>query len=125
MALAANIGLLIIVGICAGFLAGFAGVGGGIILVPALVYIFGFSQHEAQGTTLALMLPPIGFLAAWQYYKAGNVDIRIALVIIAGFVIGSYFGGKVAVNIPNALLKKIFAILMLIVAIKILFFDGE
>lgn len=118
------IGLLIL-GLCAGYLSGLAGIGGGIILVPALVYFFGFSQHQAQGTTLALMLPPIGFLATWQYYKQGFVDFKVAAIIIIGFVLGNYMGGKLAINVSNQLIRRIFAALMLMVALKMLFFDSK
>lgn len=116
---------LLIVGLCAGYISGLAGVGGGIIMVPALVYFFGFSQHQAQGTTLALMLPPIGLLATWQYYKEGYVDIRVAAIIIVGFVLGNYLGGKLAVNVSNQIVRKVFAVLMLVVAIKMLFFTNK
>ena len=114
---------LLLLGLCAGYLGGLAGVGGGMIMVPALVYLFGFSQHQAQGTTLALMLPPIGTLAAWQYYRAGYVDVKFALIIIIGYVIGNYLGGKLAINVPNAVVRKAFAVLMLVTAMKMLFFS--
>lgn len=116
--------LLLLVGLCAGYIGGLAGVGGGIILVPALVFILGFSQHLAQGTSLAIMLPPIGILAAWQYYEEGQVDIRVALVVIAGYLIGNYLGGKLATDISDDTLRKIFAVFMLIVSIKMLFFTN-
>ncbi len=116
---------LLVVGLCAGYISGLAGVGGGIILVPALVYFFGFSQHQAQGTTLALMLPPIGFLATWQYYKEGFVDLKVALIIILGFVLGNYLGGKLSVNVSNLMVRKVFAVLIMIVAIKMFFFNGK
>ncbi|HEX5551626.1 MAG TPA: sulfite exporter TauE/SafE family protein [Chitinophagaceae bacterium] len=121
MALTAIIGLLLL-GICAGYLGGLAGVGGGMIIVPALVYFFGLSQHRAQGTTLALMLPPIGLLAARQYYRQGYVDARIAVVVIIGYLMGNYLGGKLAVNLPDSIIKRIFALLMLITSVKMLFF---
>lgn len=114
---------LLITGVVAGYLAGLIGIGGGIIIVPALVYIFGYSQHEAQGTTLALMIPPIGILAAFEYYKKGYVDIKIAIIIIIGFLLGSYLGSKLAISIPDALIRKFFALLMIAIAIKMLFFD--
>jgi len=114
---------LLLLGMLAGYFSGLVGVGGGIILVPALIYLFGMSQHEAQGTTLAIMIPPIGILAVIEYYKKQYVDFRIALVIIVGFVAGSYFGGKLAVGIPDYILKRIFAFLLIIIAVKMLFFD--
>ncbi|HKI46648.1 MAG TPA: sulfite exporter TauE/SafE family protein [Balneolales bacterium] len=116
--------LLLLVGLCAGYIGGLAGVGGGIILVPALVFILGFSQHLAQGTSLAIMLPPIGILAAWQYYNQGEMDIKVALVVIAGYLVGNYLGGKLAVNVSDETLRKIFAVFILIVSIKMLFFTN-
>lgn len=116
---------LLIIGVFAGYVSGLAGIGGGILLVPALVYFLGFSEHQAQGTTLALMLPPIGLLATWQYYKEGYVDIKVAAIIIIGFVLGNYLGGKLAINLSDGILKKIFALLMLLVSIKMLFFSKQ
>lgn len=116
--------LLLFVGLCAGYVGGLAGVGGGIILVPALVFILGFSQHMAQGTSLAIMLPPIGILAAWQYYRHGEMDVKVALVVIAGYLIGNYLGGKLATNVSDDTLRRIFAVFMLIVSIKLLFFTN-
>ena len=86
-------------GVLAGIMSGVVGIGGGIILVPALVFVFGLSQHQAQGTTLALLVPPIGFMAAWTYWKQGYVDIRVAALICIGFILGSFFGAK-ALNRP-------------------------
>lgn len=114
---------LLVTGVVAGYLSGLIGIGGGIIIVPALVYIFGYSQHEAQGTTLALMIPPIGILAAMEYYKKGYVDIKIAVIIIVGFLLGSYLGSKLAISIPDDIIRKLFAFLMIAIAIKMLFFD--
>lgn len=114
---------LLLVGIVAGYLSGLVGVGGGIIIVPALIYVFGFSQLEAQGTTLALLVPPIGFLAALEYYKRGYVDIKIAGIIIVGFIFGSFIGGKTAIALPEQFIKKLFACIMAIIAVKMLFFD--
>ncbi|MGZ4036027.1 MAG: TSUP family transporter [Bacteroidia bacterium] len=113
------IGLLIL-GIAAGYFSGLIGIGGGIIIVPALIFIFKFSQYEAQGTTLALLIPPIGILAAWKYYKNGYVDIKTAAVICAGFVIGSFLGSTTAINIPEDTLKKIFAAVLIGLGIKMM-----
>ena len=110
----------IILGLLAGILSGVVGIGGGIVIVPALVFIFGMSQVEAQGTTLALLIPPIGILAAWSYYTRGFVNIKVALLIIAGFLVGGLIGGKIAVGLPNAVLQKIFGTVLLLVAIKML-----
>ena len=115
---------LIILGIFTGMLSGIVGVGGGIILVPALMYIFNISQFQAQGTSLALLMFPVGILAVMQYYKQGHVDFKLVSIIAVGFVIGSYFGSKFALSLPKETIKKIFAILLLIVAIKMLFFDN-
>jgi len=113
--------LLIIIGIVTGFTAGMLGIGGAIIMIPALVFLLGLSQHTAQGTSLAVMLPPIGILAAFNYYKAGNVNLKFALILAATFLIGSYFGSKLAINIPQPVLKKIFGLLLLVVAVRMLF----
>lgn len=112
--------LLIAIGVVTGVLAGMLGIGGAIIMVPALVFIVGFSQHMAQGTSLAVMLPPIGIIAAYNYWKAGQVNITFALILAAAFIVGSYFGSKFALHIPQPVLKKIFGILLLLVAAKML-----
>jgi uncharacterized protein len=112
--------LLIGIGIITGAMAGMLGIGGAIIMIPALVYFMGFSQQMAQGTSLAVMLPPIGILAAYNYYKAGHVDIKFALILAGAFLIGSYFGSKYALTLPQATLKKIFGVLLLLVAAKML-----
>jgi uncharacterized membrane protein YfcA len=113
--------LLLGIGIITGIMAGMLGIGGAIIMIPALVYFMGFSQQAAQGTSLAVMLPPVGILAAFNYYKAGHVNIKFALILAFAFLIGSYFGSKYALTLPQATLKKIFGILLLLVAAKMLF----
>lgn len=112
--------ILIIIGIITGIMAGMLGIGGAIIMIPALVFLLGISQQAAQGTSLAVMLPPIGIIAAYNYYKAGQVNIKFAIVLALFFLVGSYFGSKLALNLPQALLKKIFGILLLLVAAKML-----
>jgi uncharacterized protein len=112
---------LITLGVIAGALSGLIGIGGGIIIIPALVLIFGLSQKMAQGTTLALLIPPIGLLAAITYYKQGYVDIRIAAIIIIGFIIGSLFGAKLAVKLPVEMLSKVFAVTLILIGVKMLF----
>lgn len=112
--------ILILIGLFAGALSGFVGVGGGIIIVPALVYVLGLSQFEAQGTSLLLMLPPIGILAALNYYQSGAVNWKYALVIAIAFVAGGYFGSKFTLKLDGALVKLIFGLLMLLVAIKMI-----
>lgn len=115
--------LLILVGLAAGALSGLIGIGGGIIVVPALVYVLGFSQREAQGTSLGLLLLPAGILAVMNYYRKGYIDVKVVAIMCAAFVVGSWFGSKAALTIPQELLKKIFAILMLVIAGKMLFID--
>lgn len=117
--------LLIIIGIAAGILSGLVGVGGGLIIVPALVYFLAFSQKQAQGTSLAILLLPIGILAVMNYYKDPHVhlDVKVVALIVVGFIVGSYFGSKLALSLPDATVKKIFAIFMMLVAIKMLFID--
>ena len=115
--------ILVLIGLIAGLLSGIVGIGGGIIIVPALVYFVGFSQRQAQGTSLAILLLPIGLLAVMQFYKAGYVNTKATAVIALAFVIGSYFGSRIALTVPQESLKKIFALLLLVIAVKILFFD--
>lgn len=112
--------ILIGIGIVTGAMAGMFGIGGAIIMIPALVFFMGFSQQGAQGTSLAVMLPPVGIIAAYNYYKEGHVNIKFALILAVCFLIGSYFGSKLALNLPQALLKKMFGILLLLVAAKML-----
>ena len=115
--------IIILVGIAAGMLGGLVGVGGGIIIVPALVYFIGFNQHTAQGTSLGLIMLPVGILGVLQYHKQGHVDFKVVGVLAIGFLLGSYFGSKIALSIPQQTIKKIFAVLMIFIAIKMLFFD--
>lgn len=111
---------ILLVGLCAGVLSGLFGIGGGIIIVPALVMIFGLSQQTAQGTTLALLSIPVSLVAAINYTKAGLIDWKIAVILAVGFVIGGYYGSKWAVNIDADSMKKMFAVLMIVLAIKML-----
>ena len=115
--------IIIMVGIAAGILSGLVGVGGGIIIVPSLVYFIGFSQKTAQGTSLALIMLPVGIFGVMQYYKQGHVDYKIVAMLAIGFLAGSYFGSKIALSISQETLKKVFAILMILIAIKMLFLD--
>jgi uncharacterized membrane protein YfcA len=112
--------ILIVIGIITGVMAGMLGIGGAIIMIPALVFFMGFSQQMAQGTSIAVMLPPVGILAAYNYYKAGHVDIKFALILAGTFLIGSYFGSRYALTLPQVALKKIFGVLLLLVAAKML-----
>src|ERR1700689_3998148 len=113
-----NMILFVLLGLAAGALSGLIGIGGGIIIVPALVFIFGLSQHEAQGTTLALLVPPIGILAVYTYYRQGYVNLHIAGLICVGFVVGSYVGAKIATDVTSAILEKVFGVALLLIAIK-------
>jgi uncharacterized protein len=117
-----NFILLTAIGLVVGFFGGMFGVGGGVILIPALVYLMGMEQHTAQGTSVAIMLPPIGIIAAYTYYKAGHINIKYAIIIAITFIIGSYFGSKLAVNLPDQVSKKIFAVIMFLISIRMFFF---
>ncbi|MCK5713667.1 MAG: sulfite exporter TauE/SafE family protein [Hyphomicrobiaceae bacterium] len=114
-----NIVGFIILGLAAGSISGVIGIGGGTMITPLLVLLFGFTQKTAQGTTLALLVPPIGLLAAMTYYKAGFVNITAGAFIAAGFMIGGYFGSKIAINIPEDLLRKVFAVYLMAIALKL------
>jgi uncharacterized membrane protein YfcA len=113
--------ILIIIGLVAGFLGGMIGLGGAIILIPALVVFLAMDQRMAQGTTIAIMLPPIGLFAAYNYYKAGFVNIKYALIIAVVFMLGGYLGSKLALNLPVGVLKKIFAVVLALIAAKMVF----
>jgi len=113
--------LLVLIGLFAGMMSGFIGIGGGVVMVPALVYILGLSQHEAQGTSLILMLPPIGILAVMNYYKAGQINIWFGVVIALAFVIGGYFGSKIALKMSPGKVKLIFGVLMLYISFKMIY----
>ncbi|HVV25712.1 MAG TPA: sulfite exporter TauE/SafE family protein [Candidatus Saccharimonadales bacterium] len=112
--------LLIILGAVAGVISGLVGIGGGMVIVPALVLFFGYSQKVAQGTTLALLVPPIGILAAYTYYKHGYVNLGAAGLIVIGFVIGSFIGAKYVTQLPTATVTRLFAAALLVIAIKML-----
>jgi len=116
--------ILALIGLFAGFLSGMIGIGGGIVIVPALVYLVGMTQRSAQGTSLALMLPPIGILAAMNYYKAGALDIKYAVVVAVTFIIGGYVGSKLSLNFINEeTMKRVFGIIMLVISVKLVFFS--
>ncbi len=112
---------LIGLGVLAGVLSGLIGIGGGIIIVPVLVLFFGFSQQLAQGTTLALLLPPLGALAVWAYYRQGFVDIKTAALICIGFLVGSIFGADLALRLPTVMLTRIFGAVLIAIGVRMLF----
>ena len=113
--------ILVLIGLAAGVFGGMVGLGGGVIMIPAMIYFLGVNQTTAQGTSLAVMLPPVGIMAAMNYYKTGQINIKYAIVIALAFTIGGYFGSKIALNIPVNTLRKIFAITLLAMAVQMFF----
>ena len=113
--------ILIAIGFFAGIVGGSLGLGGGIIIVPALVFILGFTQHYAQGTSLAVLLFPVGILAVINYAKNGYVNFKFAAILIVAFVLGSYLGSEISVHLPDKILKKIFGIFILLISLKMIF----
>lgn len=113
--------ILLCIGLVAGTLSGMVGIGGGIVIVPALVFFMGMSQHQAQGTSLAVLLLPVGILAVYYYYNAGYVDIKPSLIIALSFVVGGFVGSKIAISIDQNILKKVFGIFMLLLSLKMIF----
>jgi len=114
---------ILVVGLIAGFMSSLVGIGGGVVIVPALVLLFGLNQKEAQGTSLLMLSLPVAFIGAFNYYKNGYVNWKIALLLAATFVIGGYVGSKVALDMNMSVIKKVFAIFMIVIAVKYLFFD--
>lgn len=114
------IGGVLLLGILAGVLSGMFGIGGGVVIVPALVIFFGLTQQTAQGTTLAMLSIPVSIVAALNYTKAGMIDWKVAIILAAGFIVGGFFGSKIAVGVDGAVMKKLFAVLMIVLAIKML-----
>ena len=115
-----EIGLFIILGLFVGIISGIIGIGGGVLLTPALVFLFGFTQHSAQGTTIALLVPPIGLLAAWTYYQEGDVNLKVAGLICIGFFIGGLLGAKFAVNMSDVWLRRVFGLTMCALGVKMM-----
>lgn len=116
--------ILLAIGLAAGVFSGIAGIGGGLVIVPALVYFLHYNQHQAQGVSLTMFLLPIGFLGVYNYYKQGHVTpetIRFALIMCVTFVIGSFFGSKIAVSLNQDVLKKVFGVIIFIVSLKMIF----
>jgi uncharacterized protein len=116
------IGILLL-GLIAGFMSSLVGIGGGIIIVPTLVFLFGFNQKLAQGTSLAMLTLPVAFIGAYNYYKHGYADWKVALLLAASFIIGGYLGSKLVLGLDIMIVKKVFAVFMIVVAIKYLFFE--
>ncbi|MFZ4706387.1 MAG: TSUP family transporter [Bacteroidales bacterium] len=112
--------ILIMIGLAAGVFGGFVGLGGGVIMIPAMIYLLGMSQFEAQGTSLAVMLPPVGILAAMNYYKVGQLNWKYALIIAITFTLGGFIGSKLALNIPVTTVKKIFGFVLLGIGLNII-----
>lgn len=110
------------IGLAAGTLSGLIGIGGATILIPALLLIFKMTQHMAQGTSIAALLLPVGLLAAFKYWQAGDVNIRFAVIIAVGFLVGGYLGALLAQPIPDDILRKMFGVYMLVIAVYMIFF---
>lgn len=111
---------LVLTGLFAGTMSGLVGIGGGVVIVPILVFLFGFNQHMAQGTTLAVLIPPVGLLAAFAYYRAGHVNVPAAALVATGFVVGGFLGARYAVNVSNLTLQRVFGGAMLVIAVRML-----
>jgi uncharacterized protein len=107
-------------GLVTGIVSGIFGIGGGIILIPALVFLFGFSQHTAQGTTMALLVLPIGLLAAIEYYQKGYVDLRVGALIAVGFFVGGFLGARIATDLSDAVLARVFGVGLVLIGIKMI-----
>jgi uncharacterized protein len=114
---------LLLIGLAAGILSGLVGVGGGLIIVPALIFFLGYSQHQAQGTSLVLLLLPVGILAVMNYYNKGQIDVKVVAVMSIAFVLGGWLGSKLALRLPEDTVKKIFAIFLFYSAFKLLGWD--
>ncbi len=116
-----NIVLYIILGLVAGAFAGVFGIGGGLILIPALIFLFGMTQHQAQGMTLAVLVPPVGILAAWRYYQNGYINFPMAGFICLGFLFGGLLGANLAQSVSDPVLKKLFGVFLFLVSINMIF----
>ena len=115
--------IILLIGLFAGILSGLVGVGGGLIIVPALIFFLGFNQHQAQGTSLGLLLLPVGILAVINYYNKGNVDVKVVAIMSIAFIAGGWMGSKLALRLPEDTVKKIFAIFLFYSAFKLLGWD--
>ncbi|HEX6333287.1 MAG TPA: sulfite exporter TauE/SafE family protein [Flavisolibacter sp.] len=115
--------ILVLIGLFAGIMSGLVGVGGGIIIVPALIFFLGFTQHQAQGTSLGLLLLPIGILAVINYYNKGQIDIKFVMIMALAFVAGGWIGSKIALSMSQDMLKKIFAVVLIYTAFRMMGWD--
>jgi uncharacterized membrane protein YfcA len=115
--------ILLLIGLFAGILSGLVGVGGGLIIVPALIFFLGYSQHQAQGTSLGLLLLPVGILAVLNYYNKGYIDIKVVAIMSIAFIFGGWLGSKIALRLPADAVKKIFAVFLFYSAFKLLGWD--
>jgi uncharacterized membrane protein YfcA len=115
------IGLALLVGVTVGVISGIVGIGGGVLFIPALIWLFGMDQHKAQGTSLGALLAPVGIFAFYEYYRKGNADLRIALLLAAGFLVGGYFGAVAAQHVPELWLRRIFAGMLLVIGARMFF----
>ncbi len=110
----------IILGAVGGVASGLLGIGGAVVIVPVLVFMFGWSQHMAQGTTLAMLLPPIGIMAVLRYYNAGNIDLKVAGLLCVGFLFGGWLGAVIANQLSGEMLRKVFGVFLLIIGLKMI-----
>lgn len=115
--------ILICIGFAAGAFSGMFGIGGGLIMVPAMVFFLAMSQQSAQGTSLGVLVIPVAAVAAFNYYREGALNIKYALVIALSFVVGGYFGSKLSLGMSELMLKRLFGVLMLIMALRLIFFS--
>lgn len=112
---------LVVIGLLAGFLSGILGVGGGVVMVPLMVLLLGFTQHQAQGTSLAVLAVPVTLAAAYNYYQDGSLNWKYAIVMALMFVIGGYLGSKLAISLDEKLLKRIFGVVLVVLGFRMIF----
>jgi len=113
--------MVLLIGLVVGIVSGVVGIGGGVLFIPALIWLLGMDQHKAQGTSLAALLAPVGLFAFWEYYRKGNADLRVGLLLAAGFLVGGYFGGVGAQYIPEVWLRRIFAVMLIAIGGRMFF----